>query len=313
MGDISIAVNPSTMQRFGAALTGFKKHLNDLTFDLIKQEAALTARQFLKYSPPIPYKGGDGDTLPAKKQGEIATDRDIRSVIAPRDASLAASVDSVYGSINSFEKWRSRQLKGKVDYIITKIHQDNNIPRAYQKAKNLFAKKVMGDRLLSFSGFRRVHDDQRRAYKGRITRHGGPSRAIKDRPYFGEAVEIDQYVKKRQEMVGMLNAGWWSCIKSIGKVRVRGLDVTPASKGIPSWIKRHNVNGYVIPSRAGGAVKFDKITVVNPIGDINGTGTEANVKARAIAFRMKAIAARPYDKILKRSIDDFNSGKTNFK
>lgn len=312
MGDINIAVNPRLTEKLGASLLGFKDYLSRLTFDMVKQEAALTARQFMKYTPPIPYKGGDSDTKAGERQGKIAVERDIRSMICPRDYNLAAAVDSVVGSMSSFEKWRSKRLHGKVGYIINKIHDDNDIPRAYQKAKNLFSKRPISDRMISGQRLRNVHDEQRRKYKGRITRNRGPEHKIKQDPYFAEATDLDSYIEKRQDMVGKINAGWWSTIQKIGKVRIRGLDVTPASKGVPKYITKHNINGYILPLRASGAVRFDSITVINPIGDVNGVGTEANVKARAIAFRMKAIAARPYDKIIRRNIDDFNSGKTSF-
>lgn len=312
MADISIAVNPRLAQKLGAALGGFTDYLNRLTNDMIKQEAALTARQFMKYSPPIPYGGGNSDTKPGERQGYIATERDIRKVIAPRDSNLAASVDSVYGSLDSFTKWKSKRLRGTAEYIIRKIHEDNNIPRAYQKAKNLFAQSPIADRLLGSSGLRTVHEIQRKKYKGRIHRNNGPVQAIKDKPYLADPLAIDAYVKERQKMVGKLNAGWWSTIQKIGKVRIRGMDVTPASKGVPKWITKHNINGYVLNTRRSGRVRIDSINVINPIGDVNGAGTEANTKARAIAFRMKAIAARPYERILNKSINDFNSGKTNF-
>lgn len=312
MADISIGVNPNLAQRLGSALFGYREYLGRLTFDLIKQEAALTARQFLKYTPPIPYGGGDSDTRAGKIQGELSVEKDIRSFLIPRDSNLAASVDETYGSLDSFKKWKSKRLRGNVGYIISKIYADNNIERAYRKARNFMARRPINGHFLSGSGLKVTHDTIRKKYKGRIRRNRGPGSAVKSNPYYAEPLEIDAYIKKRQQMVGMINAGWWSAIQKIGTVRVRGLDVRPASKGIPEWIKKHNVQGYVTSMRSGTGVNYDSIHVVNPIGDINGIGSDANTKARAITFRMRAIAARPYDKIIKRSIDDFNAGKTNF-
>lgn len=312
MGDLSIQINPTTMQRVGAAMFGFTDYLNRMTKDLLKQEAALCARQFMKYSPPIPQGGGDSDTLAGKKQGMIAVERDIRSVIKPRDSSLAGSVDPTYGSLNAFEQWKAKRLKGNVGSVIQAIYADNNIPRAYQAAKNLFNKAPLGDRNLDGSGLRKVHDDQRKMFRGRITRHRGPSPDVRKNPYVADPRALDAYVKKRQDMVGKLNSGWWSVIQRIGKVRIRGMDVTPASKGVPEWVRRHGVPGYVVTQSAPGAMRYDSITIVNPIGDIMGVATDANTKARVIRKRMDMIASRPYERILRRSIDEFNAGKTRF-
>lgn len=312
MADISVQINPSTMQRLGAAMFGFSDYLNRLTKDMLRQEAALCARQFMKYSPPIPSGGGDGDSLPAKKQGEIAVERDIRKVIAPRDSNLAASVDETYGSIGSFEQWKSKRLRGNVGSIIAAIHADNDIPRAYQKAKNLFSKHPTGDRLVTGGAMRAAHDAQRKLYRGRITRNRGPSPEVKKMPYFGQPTELDAYIKKRKEMVGLINAGWWSVIQRVGTVRIRGLDVRPSSKGVPTWIKRHNVQGYVIAQNAPGTIRYDSITIINPIGDAMGVATTANTKANVIRKRMDMIASRPYEHILRRNINEFNAGKTRF-
>lgn len=313
MGDLSIQINPRLMQRVGASMFGFKDYLQRLTRDMLKQEAALCARQFMKFSPPIPYGGGDSDTLPGKKQGNIAVERDIRSVIVPRDSNLAASVDDVYGGLDSFNKWKAKQLRGNVGSIIRDIHDDNNIPRAFQAAKNLFSKHVPGDRLLGSSGLDRPHDKQRKMYRGRITRNRGPSQDVKKQKYFADPVALDDYIKKRQEMVGKLNSGWWTVIQRVGKVHIRGMDVAPASKGIPQWISRHKTAGYVNTVSRDGGIRYESITIVNPIGDIMGVATDANTKTRVIIKRMNMIASRPYERILRRSISEFTAGKTNFK
>jgi len=300
------------MQRVGASMFGFKDYLQRLTRDMLKQEAALCARQFMKYSPPIPYGGGDSDTKPGKKQGFIAVERDIRSVIVPRDSNLAASVDDVYGGLDSFNKWKAKQLRGNVGSIIRDIHDDNNIPRAFQAAKNLFSKHVAGDRLLGSAGLDRPHKKQRQMYRGRITRNRGPSDDVKKQKYFADPVALDDYIKKKQDMVGKLNSGWWSVIQRVGTVHIRGMDVTSARKDMPVWIKKHNIPGQVIISSRDGGIRYESITIVNPIGDIMGVATDANTKTRVIIKRMNQIASRPYEKILRRSISEFTSGRTNF-
>lgn len=315
MADVSIGINPTTFQNLMASMNGYKGYLSQLTAELLKQEAALSARAFIKYSPPIPYGGGNGGTGKAKKQGEIAVERDIRSVIVPRDSSLAASVDSTYGSIDSFQKWKRKRLKGKVGTIIEAIHSDNNIERAYRAAKNLMGKSPAGDRLLSSQAtLRRAHETQRRMYRGRITRNRGPSADVKREHYFAEAVDIDAYIKKRQDMVGRMSSGWWAVIKQIGQVRLNGGLVNSGAKDVPMWIKKHSgTPAYVTKSNLGslgtiGGPGNASITIVNLIGDADGAATSAGTKAAVIRSRINAIASRPYDRELANGIRQFNSG-----
>ena len=44
------------------------------------------------------------------------------------------------------------------------------------------------------------------------------------------------------------------------------------------------------------------------MGDVLGVATEAATKANVIKFRMKQIARRPYDSIIRDGIRQFNAG-----
>ena len=308
MADIAIGINPTRLQAMFASLRGYKDFLNTLTSDLLKQEAALSARAFMRYTPPIPSGGGFGDTLPAKKQGMIAVERDIRSMISPKDFSLAASVDKVYGDITSFQKWKSKKLKGNVGSIIMAIHADTNVDRAYQKAQNLYSGSTGLRNLGSPSAMTGPHNAQRSSYRGRITRHGGPTADVKAKPYFAEAQDIDAYIKKRQLMVGKMTAGWWTVLQRIGKVRLRGMSVNSGIKDVPTWIKAHNTPGYVNQTNMQSNSPAKSITIVNAMGDTLGVATESRTKLNVVIARIRAIASRPYDKILQDGINQFNRG-----
>jgi hypothetical protein len=308
MGDIAIGINPTTSQGLFASLGGYKEFLNTLTSDLLRQEAALSARAFIMFTAPIPYGGGSGDSLPAKKQGEIAVERDIRSMIAPKDFNLAASVDKVYGDITSFEKWKSKRLKGNVGSIIMAIHADTNTARAYQKAQNLYSGSTGLRNLASASAMAGPHNSQRASYRGRITRHRGPSADIKAKPYFAEAVDIDAYIKKRQLMVGKMSAGWWTVLQRIGKIQLRGMQVTSGVKDLLGWIKRHNTPGFVNETNMQNNSPAKSITIVNLMGDAVGVATESRTKLNVVMARIRAIASRPYDRILRDGIRQFNAG-----
>ena len=309
MADIAIGINPTTAQGLFASLGGYKEFLNTLTSDLLKQEAALSARAFIIFNAPIPYGGGSGDSLPAKKQGEIAIERDIRSMIVPKDFSLAASVDKVYGDITSFQKWKSKKLKGNVGSIIMAIHADTNVDRAYQKAQNLYSGSTGLRNLGSPSAMTGPHNAQRSSYRGRITRHDGPSADIKAKPYFAEAHDIDDYIKKRQLMVGKMSAGWWTVLQRIGKIQLRGMSVNSGVKNLSAkWIKRHNTPGYVNQTNMQNNSPAKSVTIVNLMGDVLGVATESRTKEEVVKYRIKQIARRPYDSIVQSSIRQFNAG-----
>jgi hypothetical protein len=308
MGDIAIGINPTTSQGLFASLGGYKEFLNTLTSDLLRQEAALSARAFIMFTAPIPYGGGSGDSLPAKKQGEIAIERDIRSMIAPKDFNLAASVDKVYGDITSFQKWKSKRLKGNVGSIIMAIHADTNVDRAYQKAQNLYSGSTGLKNLGSPSAMAGPHKSQRASYRGRITRHRGPSADIKAKPYFAEAADIEDYIKKRQMMVGKMSAGWWTVLQRIGKIQLRGMSVNSGVKNLPNWIKRHNTPGYVNQTNMQNNSPAKSISIVNLMGDTLGVATESRTKEQVVIHRIKQIARRPYDSIVQSSIRQFNAG-----
>jgi hypothetical protein len=230
-------------------------------------------------------------------------------MIAPKDFNLAASVDKVYGDITSFQKWKSKRLKGNVGSIIMAIHADTNVDRAYQKAQNLYSGSTGLRNLGSPSAMAGPHKSQRASYRGRITRHRGPSADIKAKPYFAEAADIDDYIKKRQMMVGKMSAGWWTVLQRIGKVQLRGMLVNSGIKNLSAqWIKRHNTPGYVNQTNMQNNSPAKSISIVNLMGDTLGVATESRTKEQVVIHRIKQIARRPYDSIVQSSIRQFNAG-----
>lgn len=310
--DVSISVIPSSVQRVAAMLGGTSEYLTQFVRSLLFNEAALTARAAIKFTPPIPYGGGWGDTKDAERQGKKAVDRDVRSFLMPKTATMASAIQGF--SMESFLAWKSAPRSGwakrSKTSIAYKIYMDPDVNRAFGKAKNISGKKFSsgGHELKDTSAIRAVHDGLRQRYKGRITQRGGPGIAIKAAPYYADARQIDDYVKTRQKMVGKVSSFWWGIILSVPPIPIRGADRNAGRTGVPAWIKRHSNRGLFIDRSAGVSSRNASVTIVNPIGDIFGIAREAKTKEQVIRFRNVANAAKPWDRILRNALLVANRG-----
>jgi hypothetical protein len=319
MADISIQTGLSKSKRLAQSLIGFRGHIRDLEREMLKQEAALASRAFIIFTPPIPEGGGRGDTRKAKLVGMAAVDRDIRSVFAPLTATLRSAIDPTYGGMQAFMKWREKPLRGgKASAVLHAIHQDPIPERALNKARNLYlSEKRPANRgyvLTETSEIKQRHLEQRKAYRGRITRKGGPEDSVKRYPYFAEPRVLDNYIKAQQARVGYTQSGWVRVIQAIGQPRIRGMLVNSGLKNLPKHLYtlggwgdvRYSANFH---AKFTGMSPADFITIRNPNGNVNGVGDEAQTKMKVIEYRTNQIASRPYQRIMNQSIRDWNSGQ----
>lgn len=319
MVDLAIQTYSPRTIRLSERLPEFNAYLKDLQREILKQEAALAARAFIKFTPPIPQGGGMGDTHAAKKQGQIAVDRDIRSLFAPLTATLRGALDPVYGGMKEFMEWRNKPLRGgKAGAILEAIHQDPIPERAFNKARNLYLnpkRPPTQTHVLDDQGeFSRVHQEQRRVYRGRITRNRGPDQAIKEFPYFAEPRQLDRYIRMQQEQVGKTQSGWVRVITGIGTVKLRGDYLMSGLKGLPKHLYKLSGEGSIRYSssfwgRFTGLSESSFINIKNPRGNINGVGDEARTKLKVIEYRLNQIRARPYSRLLNQGIRHWNAGR----
>jgi hypothetical protein len=315
-GDISIQVVPTSLQRVASMLGNTRSYLDKFTRDMLYQEAALAARAFMKFTPPIPKGGGMGDTPKAKKQGEAAVAGDIASIMMDKAKSTLNTFAELEDDFQSFIEWKARPMRASRKYnnaITYKIHQDSNVERAYAKMKNLRGadgEKFRGyaRKLQTQADIRNAHDAVRRHYKGRIRRNGGPNIELETRPFVAEQKLIDSYTKLRQREVGKLSSGWWTLIQMVPKIRIRGIDANSGRK-VPAWIRRHKAPGLFLDNTGKGAISVNSsVTIVNGIGDIMGVAREANTKAKVIQYRKAAQAKRPWQRVLDQAILAANKG-----
>lgn len=320
-GEISLAINPSSSQRVAAMLGGTSSYLKAFVRDTLYQEAALTARAFMKFSPPMPKGGGFGDTHQAKKQGEKAIDRDIRSFVKQsangiQQLGAIRNLGEAVG-FESFLDWRYTPASRIKHSILKKIHADEDINRAWEKFKNITARASkpsgeMGKPLKTGAELAQVHRSLKEKYRGRITRNNGPGSTLKKYPYILKENKIVHYIKQVQANVGTLNHYWWQVIQRIPMIRIRGIDALSAQKGVPNWVKRspyvNRAQGRIVDNAKNPVGGNASITIINPIGDIFGVAREAQTTQKVMQYRRAAMAKRPWQSVLDRAVQVANKG-----
>jgi hypothetical protein len=311
---IAVEMDTAKQQILSAAFAEYAKFTGQALVDLVKEEAALTCREAMVYSPPLDEGGGQGDKRAAEVQGDMAVAFDIRSVVMTDNKSLAASVSPATGSGNKFAKWKAgkRPKQG----LLQKIYDDQDFARAYSKARNLFLYRAFN--LVGPGGIKEEHERERRFYRGRIRRNNGPStKNNQGSQKIAPESAIKAYIKTRQKRVGFMKAGWFAAINKLGAPKINGVRKNFGVKGLPSWIKRHASN-YGQVSIAGGELaalgqlspgdKRLNIIVRNDIGNIFGAAQRAATATKVLFVRAGKMGAR-IGHFQKIAADRFNSGQ----
>ena len=308
---INFSVNVKS-EKVRGDLVKFNEYLGKLTGVLLKQEACLTARAALKYAPPVvgseagQVGGGKGDKAIAGVWGARAVDKDIRSIFAPKWATLSGVFSSGdVGSEALFKLWKAKPLKNAPS-TMTKIHADSDLDRSYKKAKAIYGGGKSTARYINNAGqMRLIHEGQRR--NGRIVREGGPAKDLRRYPYIAKEAMIRAYVKKRQLEVGKLKSGWWQIISTHGRgLNIFGRIVDAGAKGLPKYITRHRGPG-TLAAQLTGATK--KVTITNTIGDNDNAGLKVKTFALTINHRRQAILKRPYQVYADRLVRNWNKSQ----
>lgn len=312
--DIQIRIRRDLAQKTVQAFQDFGAYTKQLTVDLVKEEAALTAREAINYSPALDgAAGGKGDKPIAKKWGEWAVTNDVLTVVQEDSKSLAAAISSGRNNRAKFDKWRQGKPP-KSSGIIDKIWRDKNGDRAFSRAQNIF--KTWGKARLNFleneQTLAAAHNQARSQYKGRIRKNGGRDGdgKLKGQPFkFAPYKIIKDYIKKRQQRVGWMKAGWVACINKIGKPVINGMEQTRGLRKLPAWITRHNAtHGKVGITIVQGASNNVFIAIRNDLGNIFGVGYLAGTKMHTLAVRQGKLQRR-LNHFMRIAIEKANKGQ----
>lgn len=307
------AIKPASRAEFVAAMKDFAAEVNADLEMVGREQARLTMRDAMTFSPPMPVGGGQGLSKAAWTAGKNKLGNDVRRIFIPQDSPIKGRSVFLRQVINAV-KGDDRQTFLAISQTITpakiagltpvmrKIMDDTDWQRSMAKAKNYLSKtNIYGTGKVAgvATDLRPIHDMAKGAVGGRWPkgrRYNGPQ-------YFAATeIALADYIAKRQEKVGWVKAGY---ADALAKVPL------PTSK---SGVAR-NYGAYDAPwvdsNRSGfGSFTVQKtsnsvtMVVANNIGNINSVADESNVKnvvyGNRVANLNSAVQAR-LDAAIKRA------------
>ena len=170
----------------------------------------------LAYSTPPYGKNKDSQTL-----GEKATQNDILRVARPMSAIKTKHPTTSKSFMEWAQGFMTKNLKLKKQIMDACLGKNAAKLRELLMHAGGFSKLVVEQ---SFT--KSMHDATRNPY-GRV-RKGWKSNTI-----IADSRGMGDYIKRKQEMVGLSKAAWISAIVKINA------DVKNQMAGVPSWVKRH--------------------------------------------------------------------------
>lgn len=314
---VSVSISPKSQAEFIAALRQFAANTGQTMRDSALEQAALACQDAATFTPPLPKGGGRGLSKAAQVAGNNAVAGDIKKLyVAANDKSANAAAGLVANQMAFATKTNDLSLFNKImgkgtlqslkglSPILRKIANDQDYDRAFKKAKNYFntTNPVMTDYGQGFvEELRPPHDRIKGKFGGRI---GKSVRPVKIKMLVESKSTLDQYIKDRQQMVGMIKAGWASALRSLPKPVINGI---PKDFGVKLlkvvWINRHNrVQGN---NRLTANEKVVELSVTNTQGNVNNIGVDASVLDLVYANRIKQMTAR-FERHLNTTIQQAN-------
>ena len=314
---VSVSISPKSQAEFIAALRQFAANTGQTMRDAALEQAALACQDAATFTPPLPKGGGRGLSKAAQVAGDNAVAGDIKKMFVAandRNSNSAAALltnqlayatkTNDMGLFNKVIGKGSLQALKNLPPIMRKIANDRDYDRAFKKAKNYFntTNPVMTDYGQGFvQELRPPHNRIKGKFGGRI---GKSVRPVKLKMLVETKSELDQYIRDRQAMVGMIKAGWASALRSLPKPVINGV---PKDFGVQllkvAWINRHNqVRG---TNTLTATEKVVELSVTNTQGNVNGIATDADVLGLVYANRVKQMKAR-FEKHMNSTIQRAN-------
>jgi hypothetical protein len=301
---VSVSISPKSQAEFIAALRQFAANTGQTMRDAALEQAALACQDAATFTPPLPKGGGRGLSKAAQVAGDNAVAGDIKKMFVAandRNSNSAAALltnqlayatkTNDVGLFNKVIGKGSLQTLKSLPPIMRKIANDRDYDRAFKKAKNYFntTNPVMTEYGQGFvQELRPPHNRIKGKFGGRI---GRSVRPVKLKMLVESKSDLDQYIRDRQSMVGMIKAGWASALRSLPRPIINGV---PKDFGVKllnvAWINRHNrVLG---TNKLTANEKVVELSVTNTQGNVNGIATDADVLGLVYANRVKQMKAR---------------------
>jgi hypothetical protein len=301
---VSVSISPKSQAEFIAALRQFAANTGQTMRDAALEQAALACQDAATFTPPLPKGGGRGLSKAAQTAGDQAVAGDIKKLFVAANDRNANSAAALLGNqlayatkandIGLFNKIIGKgtlqALKG-LPPIMRKIANDQDYTRAFAKAKNYFntTNPVMTDYGQGFvNELRPPHNRIKGKFGGRIGKNVRPT---KIKMLVESKSDLDQYIRDRQQMVGMIKSGWASALRSLPKPRINGVQKDFGVDLLKvAWINRHTqVRG---TNSLLATEKVVELSVTNTQGNVNNIGVDASVLPLVYANRIKQMKAR---------------------
>ena len=301
---VSVSISPKSQAEFIAALRQFAANTGQTMRDAALEQAALACQDAATFTPPLPKGGGRGLSKAAQTAGDQAVAGDIKKLFVAANDRNANSAAALLGNqlayatkandIGLFNKIIGKgtlqALKG-LPPIMRKIANDQDYTRAFAKAKNYFntTNPIQTDYGQGFvNELRPPHNRIKGKFGGRIGKNVRPT---KIKMLVESKSDLDQYIRDRQQMVGMIKSGWASALRSLPKPVINGV---PKDFGVDllkvAWINRHTqVRG---TNSLLATEKVVELSVTNTQGNVNNIGVDASVLPLVYANRIKQMKAR---------------------
>ena len=315
---VTVSISPKSQAEFIAALRQFAANTGQTMRDAALEQAALACQDAATFTPPLPKGGGRGLTKAAQVAGDNAVAGDIKKLFVAANDRNANSAAALLGNqlayatkandIGLFNKIIGKgtlqALKG-LPPIMRKIANDQDYTRAFAKAKNYFntTNPIQTDYGQGFvNELRPPHNRIKSKFGGRIGKNVRPT---KIKMLVESKSELDQYIRDRQQMVGLIKSGWASALRSLPKPVINGV---PKDFGVDllkvAWINRHTQTRGTNSLLAN--EKVVELTVTNTMGNVNNIGVDASVLPLVYANRIKQMKAR-FEKHMNTTIQLANS------
>lgn len=322
---------PRSRDEFMAAIKAFSQGTGDGMRDVFLEQGALCCRDSMIFTPPIVKAGGDGMSKEAKFAGELAIQKDVKSVmVGERSGSTRARRGRLFRKLGSASFTNNPAKFWKLASDNSELFAGNGLwsrmfgngfgtEKGFNKLKNYFGKIGREEASNIFNRpivesreqVRQIHETARKRFGGRIVKNGGPGIEFWQRAVVKDGV-LEAYIKERIKMVGRIKAGWVDTLNKLPKPTNLSGPASRKNSGrsqIPLWIKRHaKSDGYVQMSMRQADQLIIDITLGNRIGDTDFIATDADTKNLVYGNRVKQMPAM-LENMLQAQKEKFNRGK----
>ena len=278
--------------------------------ELVKHEARLLARDVADMYPPFSgsapqiTKGGEGGFGNiARDKGRSAVNRDVRKIFAPLDQASGGVIAS-RGDPSIFYDWVRAKMEKPTPSLPVWLMDE------YKATGGLFGmdvfKRFVESRKGNFGGDGNVMLHESEGQIGaihRLARGRDNYKVAKNRKpdfFINDWQLVEKYIKRVQQRVGKLKAGWYTAGARLGKM--------PTS----AWVRDQGSNNAILEPHLTGP--YPKIYIGNKIGK-RGSGWHFFQKAwnhRGFAMREKILHALKGPKNRGRLMDVISKLKGGF-